>query len=143
MFISNFRRWIRSTASASHCQRRPIGRGLLAERGAVLVAIWSGPTGDGGWRDEAVAAPGDVYDEPVAIAPISQRATQGGHMDRKVGRRDKYVGPNPSHQFLLADQLTWTFKQDREDFQSTTSKGHWLVPFQQKKLCREQAKRSE
>src|SRR5262249_29465089 len=36
--------------------------------------------------DEAVAAPGDVYDEPVAIAPIAQRATQDGHMDRKVGR---------------------------------------------------------
>jgi hypothetical protein len=64
-------------------------------------------------------------------------------MDRKVGRLDKYVGPNPSHQFLLADQLTWTFEQHREDSQSTASKGHWLVPFQQKKLGREQAKRSE
>jgi hypothetical protein len=64
-------------------------------------------------------------------------------MDRKVGRLDKYVGPNPSHQFLLADQLTWTLKQHREDFQSTTSKGHWLVPFQEKKLCRQQAKWSE
>src|SRR5262249_61303103 len=86
---------------------------------------------------------GDVYDEPVAIAPIAQRATQGGHMDRKVGRLDKYVGPNPIHQFLLADQLAWTFKQHVKDFQSTTSEGHWLVPFQQKKLCREEAKRSE
>jgi hypothetical protein len=64
-------------------------------------------------------------------------------MDRKVSRLDKYVGPNPSHQFLLADQLTWTFKQHREELQSTTSKGHGLVPLQQKKLCREQAKRSE
>jgi hypothetical protein len=52
--------------------------------------------------DEAVAAPGDVYNEPVAISPIAQRATQGGHMDRKVGRLHKYVGPNPIHQFLLA-----------------------------------------
>jgi hypothetical protein len=102
-----------------------------------------GPTGDGDRRDEAVAAPGDIYDEPVAIAPITQRAPQRGHVDRKVRRLDKYVGPNPSHQFVLADQLAWTFKQHREDFQSTTSKGHWLVPFQQKKVCREQAKRSE
>ena len=62
-------------------------------------------------------------------------------MDRKVGRLDKYVGPNPSHQFLLADQLTWTFKQHREDFQSTTSKRYCLVALQQKKPRREQAKR--
>src|SRR5262245_20941731 len=64
-------------------------------------------------------------------------------MDRKVALLDKYVGPNPIHQFLLADQLAWTFKQHVKDFQSTTSEGHWLVPFQQKKLCREEAKRSE
>src|SRR6516165_11757030 len=147
MPISNFRHWICRTASAPQCQGRPIGAeqcsGLLAERGAVLAAIWFGATGDGDGRDEAVAAPGDVYDEPVAVAPIAQRATQGGHMDRKVRRLNKFVGPNPSHQFLLADQLTCTFKQHCEDFQSTTSKGHRLIPFQQKKLCREQAKRSE
>jgi hypothetical protein len=51
MSISNFRHWIRSAASAPHCQARSIGAercsGLLAERGAVLVAIWFGPTGDG------------------------------------------------------------------------------------------------
>src|SRR5262249_18429544 len=138
MSISNFRHWIRSTASAPHCQSRSIGAeqcpGLLAERGAVLVAIWFGPTGDGDRRDEAVAAPGDVYDEPVTIAPIAQCATQGGHMDRKVGRLNKYVRPNPSHQFLLADQLTWTFKQHGENFQSTTSERYCLVAFQKKKL---------
>jgi hypothetical protein len=64
-------------------------------------------------------------------------------MDRKVGGLDKYVGPNPIHQFLLADQLAWTFKQRGKDFQSTTSERHWLVPLQQKKLRGEQAKRSE
>src|SRR5262249_46184191 len=41
MSISNFRHWIRSAASAPHCQARSIARG------AVLVAIWFGPTGDG------------------------------------------------------------------------------------------------
>src|SRR5262249_41215612 len=104
MSISNFCRWICRTASASHYPGRPIGdeqcSGVLVQRGAVLVAIWFGPTGDGDRGNEAVAAPGDVYDESVAIAPITQRATQGGHMNRKVGRLDKYVGPNPSHQFL-------------------------------------------
>ena len=45
------------------------------------------------WADEAVAAPGDIYNEPVAVAPITQPATQGGHMDRKFGRFDKCVGP--------------------------------------------------
>jgi len=64
-------------------------------------------------------------------------------MDRKVVGFDKKVRPNASHQFLLADQLTWAFKQNNQDFQSTTSDGHSLVAFQQKKLCREQAKRSE
>jgi hypothetical protein len=64
-------------------------------------------------------------------------------MDRKIDGLDTYVRPNPSHQFLLADQLTWTFKQHRKDFQSTPSEGHRLVSFQQKKLCREEAKWSE
>jgi hypothetical protein len=44
---------------------------------------------------------------------------------------------------LLTDQLTWAFKQNNQDFQSTTSQGDWLAAFQEKKLCREQAKRSE
>jgi hypothetical protein len=44
---------------------------------------------------------------------------------------------------MLADQLTRTFKQHREDFQSATSERHWLLPFEQKKLCREEPKRSE
>src|SRR5215831_10870219 len=48
------------------------------------------------WGDEAVAAPDDIYNEPVATAPIAQRAPQRGNMDRKVGRLDKYVGPNPT-----------------------------------------------
>ena len=64
-------------------------------------------------------------------------------MDCKVGRLDKYVGPNPSHQFLLADQLTWTLKQNNQDFQSTTPEGDWLVIFQEKKLCPNQVKRSK
>jgi hypothetical protein len=64
-------------------------------------------------------------------------------MDGQIGGLDKNIGPNASHQFLLTDQLTWAFKQNNQDFQSTTSEGHWLVAFQQKKLCREQAKRFE
>jgi hypothetical protein len=44
---------------------------------------------------------------------------------------------------LLTDQLTWAFKQNNQDFQSTTSQGDWLAAFQEKKLCREQAKRPE
>jgi hypothetical protein len=96
---------------------------------------------DGG--DEAVAAPRDVYDEPVAIAPIVQRAAQRGNMDCKVGRLDKYVGPNPIHQFLLADQLTWSFKQHGQDLQSATPQAHRLVAFEQEKLRRAQAERPE
>jgi len=95
------------------------------------------------WGDEAVAAPDDIYNEPVATAPIAQRAPQRGNMDRKVGRLDKYVGPNPTHQFLLADQLTRSFKQHDQNFQRATPKVYRLVALEQKKLCREQAERPE
>jgi hypothetical protein len=95
------------------------------------------------WGDEAVAASGDIYDEPVAIAPVAQRATQRGNMDRKVGRLDEYVGPNPTHQLFLADQLPWPFKQHDQDFQSAAPEAYWLVAFEQKKLCRAQAERTE
>src|SRR4029077_10166642 len=93
--------------------------------------------------DKDVAASGDIYNEPVAIAPITQRATQCGNMDRKVGRLDKDVRPNPTHQLLLADQLTGSFKQDNQDFQSATTEAPRLSAFEQKKLCREQADRPE
>jgi hypothetical protein len=93
--------------------------------------------------DETVASPGNIDDEPIAVASVAQRATQCRNIDREIGRLDKNIGPNASHQFLLADQLAWAFKQDNQDFQSTTSKGHWLVAFQQKKLSWKQPKRSE
>ena len=86
-------------------------------------------------RDETVATPWNIYNKPVAIAPVVQRATQCGYVDREVGRLDKYVRPNPTHQFLLADQLAWSFKQNNQDFQSATAKAHRLVSFEQKKLC--------
>ena len=69
------------------------------------------------------------------ISSVAQRATQCGNVDGKIGRLDENIRPNASHQFLLADQLTWVFKQNNQDFQSTTSEGHWLVAVQQK-LCR-------
>jgi hypothetical protein len=79
----------------------------------------------------------------MPVAAIAQRATQGGHVDRQVGRLDKDIWPNPSHQVLLADQLTATFKQRNQDFQRPTPEGHGLIVFQQKELRRKQAKRSE
>src|SRR5262249_55160295 len=55
------------------------------------------------WADEAVAARGDIYNEPVAVAPIAQGATQRGHMDRKVGRhRTKESAPAYS-----SDTVSW------------------------------------
>src|SRR5262245_34518202 len=57
------------------------------EGGWAAPAAW--PRRSASWRRCASRAShrsGDIYDEPVAIAPIAQRATQGGHMDRKVGR---------------------------------------------------------
>ncbi|WP_246791277.1 hypothetical protein [Bradyrhizobium commune] len=53
------------------------------------------------------------------------------------------IGPNPSHQVLLADELTAPLKQNGQDFQRPASDPYGLIAFQQKKLRRKQAKRSE
>jgi len=87
--------------------------------------------------DEAVAAPWNIYNESVAITPVAQHAAQCRDMDGEVCRLDKYVRPNPIHQLFLADQLTGSFKQNNQDFQSATSKVYWFVTFEQKKLRRE------
>ena len=62
-------------------------------------------------------------------------------MNREVGGLNENVGPNASHQILLADQLSVAFKQSNQDFQSATSERHGLVDFQQKELGSKQAKR--
>jgi hypothetical protein len=64
-------------------------------------------------------------------------------MDREVGRLDKDIGPNPSHQVLLADQLTSAFEQSNQDLQSATPERYWLISLQEKKLRWKQAERSE
>src|SRR5438067_8892145 len=64
-------------------------------------------------------------------------------MNREVGGLNENVGPNASHQILLADQLSVAFKQRNQDFQSATSERHGLVAFQQEVLRSKQAKRSE
>ena len=74
--------------------------------------------------DEYIAAPRDIDNEPIPITSVTQRAAQCRNMDGQVGRLDKYVRPNPSHQFLLTDHLTWMLKQNNQDFQSTTSEAH-------------------
>jgi hypothetical protein len=93
--------------------------------------------------DEPIAAPWNIDDEPIPITSVTERAAQCGNMYGEVGRLYEYVRPNPIHQFLLCDQLARSFQQSNQYFQSTTSEGHSLVAFQQKKLCWEQAKRSE
>ena len=95
------------------------------------------------WRYKAIAAPGDIDDEPIPIASVAQRAAQCGNMDREVGRLDKHVRPNPSHQLLLGDQLASSFKQDNEDMHGATAERHRFVAFEQKKLRRTQDERSE
>ena len=99
--------------------------------------------GNGDCADEAVASPRNIDDEPIAVSSIAQRATQCRNMNGKIGRLDKNIRPNASYQLLLTNQLTWSLKQDSEDFESTASEGRWLVAFKQKKLRREQAKRPE
>ena len=64
-------------------------------------------------------------------------------MNREVGGLNENIGPNASHQILLADQLSVAFKQSNQDFQSATSERHGLVAFQQKELRSKQTKRSE
>jgi hypothetical protein len=64
-------------------------------------------------------------------------------MNREVGGLNENIGPNASHQILLADQLSVAFKQSNQDFESATSERHGLVALQQKELRSKQAKRSE
>ncbi|UWU73526.1 hypothetical protein N2603_25945 [Bradyrhizobium huanghuaihaiense] len=64
-------------------------------------------------------------------------------MNREVGGLNENVGPNASHQILLADQLSVAFEQSNQNFQSATSERHGLVAFQQKELRSKKAKRSE
>src|SRR5215475_165546 len=64
-------------------------------------------------------------------------------MNREVGGLDENIGPNASHQILLADQLSVAFKQGNQNCQSTTSERHGLVAFKQKGLRLKQAKLSE
>ena len=45
--------------------------------------------GDSDWGDEAVASPGNIDDEPIALSPVAQRATQCRDMDGKIGWLDK------------------------------------------------------
>lgn len=106
-----------------------------------LCSILGSPYRD--WGDEAVAASGDVDDEAIPILTVTQRAAQRRHMNSEVGGLNENVGPNASHQVLLADQLSVAFKQSNQDVQSATSERHRLVAFQQKQLRSEQAKRSE
>src|ERR1043166_3300799 len=110
---------------------------MLCHSGSVLVFGHI----DGG--NEAVAASGDVDDESMPVPAVTQRATQRRHMDREVGRLHENIGPNASHQVLLADQLTWAFKQSDQNFERTASEGHGLVAFPQEKLRRKQTERSE
>jgi hypothetical protein len=63
-----------------------------------------------GWRYKAIAAPRDIDNESIPITSVTQRAAQCRNMDREVGRLDKQVRPNPSHQLLLGDQLARPFK---------------------------------
>jgi hypothetical protein len=64
-------------------------------------------------------------------------------MDRKVGGLDECVRPNPIHQVLLANQLSWSFQQHTQDLQSSTPDAYRPAQFEQKKLCRKQAERRE
>jgi hypothetical protein len=116
---------------------------LFTDWGAALISVGLDPAGDDDWRNEAVASPGNIDDEPIPVSSVAQHATQRRNMDREIRRLDKYVRPNPAHQFLLADQLTWALEQHHQDLQSPAPDGHWLVAFQQKKLCGEQPKRPE
>ncbi|HJZ68776.1 MAG TPA: hypothetical protein VKF81_11685 [Blastocatellia bacterium] len=59
--------------------------------------------------DEPVTAPVNIYDEPVPITAVAQRAAQRGHLHGEVPLLHKYIWPNPIHQLLLGDQLAWSF----------------------------------
>src|SRR5215831_3098170 len=71
-------------ARATGVSASGIGRFLVGSRRAFALSSRASRYLDRG--DQALGAAWEVYDEPAAIAPIAQRATQDGHMDRKVCR---------------------------------------------------------
>jgi len=99
------------------------------------------PSGD--CANELVSSARNINDEPISVLSVAQRAAQSRNMDGQICRTDKDIWPNAVGQFLLADKLTCALNQSNQDFQCTTSQRHWLVAFQQQKLCRKQAKRPE
>jgi hypothetical protein len=83
---------------------------------------------------EAITPPRNIDYETVAVHPILECPTQGGHVDRKVGRHHEYPWPNPSHQLVLADQLAGPLGQGDQNIEGATAKSNLIVAFQQQAL---------
>src|SRR5262245_7336295 len=85
--------------------------------------------------DEAVAAAGNVRDVAVARLAIAQGATERGDMDPEIAVFDERVGPDPTHQLLIAQELTGALNERRQDLAGATAEVNGFVAIE-KQLSR-------
>jgi hypothetical protein len=90
----------------------------------------------GDWRHEAVSAPGNRCYVVFIRLSVAERLSKGGNVHAQVTLFDCRVGPNPSDQLFLCDQLTGALDQDNQDVERATAKPEQLVTFEQKVLLR-------
>ena len=88
-----------------------IGRSTTLRNGDLLLRL----LGDGYRRDEAVAAAGNVRDVAIARVPIAQGATERGNVNPEIAVLDERIGPDATHQLLIAQQLTGAFNERYQD----------------------------
>ena len=85
--------------------RRPPGRAVFS----------SGSSRDRDRRDEAVAAAGNVRDVAIARLAIAQGAAERGNVDPEIAVLDERIGPDATHQLLIAQQLTSALNERCQD----------------------------
>jgi hypothetical protein len=77
--------------------------------------------GDGYRRDEAVAAARNVRDVAIARLAIAQGAAHRGNVNPEIAVLDERIGPDATHQLLVAQELTGAFNERYENLASTTA----------------------
>src|SRR5262249_35653749 len=94
-------------------------------------------------RHETVPLPWNTGDVSAAGLAVAQHSSERSDLDFEVALVDDDVGPDASHELLLAHKLTRALDQHVQDFQSPSADPHGSFAFQQELLCRKEAERAE
>ncbi|MNO99515.1 hypothetical protein D3C76_912860 [compost metagenome] len=80
-------------------------------------------------RDKAVAALGHGDDVALTGLAVAEGFAQGCHVHPQVDLFHHAIGPDLSHQLLLADDLPGVFEQDQQDVHGASAKAQGAVGF--------------